>query len=160
MKVRAVSGEEDWQWILEHAGPIGGAQVVSRGVLHTLQDHTALLAEEDRQKLGFAVYRMEGSECELLAILAVDQWRGTGSLLLEAVVAEARRAACNRVCLVTTNDNVDALRFYQKRGFRLNLLRVDAFDEVIRLKGLERQHPVLGHHAIPIRDEILLSRSL
>ena len=49
---------------------------------------------------------------------------GIGSRLLERVIEVARDAGSRRVWLTTTNDNLDALRFYQRRGFRLQSLRV------------------------------------
>jgi acetolactate synthase regulatory subunit len=55
---------------------------------------------------------------------------------------------------VTTNDNVDALRFYQRRGFRLDTLRAGAVDEARR--GLKPLIPESGRYAIPLRDELEL----
>jgi hypothetical protein len=58
----------------------------------------------------------------------------------------------------TTNDNVDALRFYQRRGFRLAALRTRAVDELRR--RLKPTIPAVGEHGIPIRDEIELEIEL
>ena len=59
--------------------------------------------------------------------------------------------------LITTNDNLDALRFYQRRGFALTELRPGAVDESRRMKP---QIPLVGAHGIPIRDELVLVREL
>ena len=59
--------------------------------------------------------------------------------------------------LITTNDNVDALRFYQRRGFVLTELRPGAVDESRRMKP---QIPLVGAYGIPIRDELVLVREL
>jgi hypothetical protein len=55
--------------------------------------------------------------------------------------------------LITTNDNVAALRFYQKRGFTLAALHKNALEQSRRLKP---QIPLLGLDGIPLRDEIEL----
>ena len=60
--------------------------------------------------------------------------------------------------LVTTNDNVDALRFYQRRGLRISGLRIGAVDE--SRARLKPQIPEIGAYGIPLRDEIELSKEL
>ena len=71
---------------------------------------------------------------ELVAINAVSQWQGVGSALVEAIAASAIATGFEAIRLTTTNDNLDALRFYQRRGFRLTALRPGAVDESRRLK--------------------------
>ena len=99
-------------------------------------------------------YVLGTDECEVLTLHAVRQGQGAGSALLDAVVAIARDAGCARLWLVTTNDNVDALRFYQRRGFRLRELRPGAVDQARR--DLKPEIPAIGDHGIPIRDELEL----
>jgi GNAT superfamily N-acetyltransferase len=50
-------------------------------------------------------------QCEILTLHADEQWRGAGTALIEAVGHLARRQGCTRLWIITTNDNVDALRF-------------------------------------------------
>ena len=59
--------------------------------------------------------------------------------------------------LITTNDNLNALRFYQGRGFRLVAVHPGAVEASRRLKP---QIPELGSFGIPIRDELELELSL
>ena len=59
---------------------------------------------------------------------------------------------------MTTNDNVDALRFYQRRGFRLAVLRPGAVDE--SREALKPEIPRSGEHDIPLRDELELEMDL
>ena len=70
-------------------------------------------------------------------------------------MGQARRSACREVWLTTTNDNVDALRFYQRRGFRLAQLRPGAVDQSRQRKP---EIPRVGDYGIPLRDEIDLTR--
>ena len=77
---------------------------------------------------------------------------GIGSLLLERVVAAAREAGCSRLWLTTTNDNVDALRFYQRRGFALSALRTGVVVEARRT--VKPDLPATGAYGIPMRDEL------
>ena len=70
----------------------------------------------------------------------------------------ARRLGCTRLWVLTTNDNVDALRFYQRRGFRLSTLRPGAVDEARR--NLKPQISETGDYGIRLRDEIELTMDL
>jgi Acetyltransferase (GNAT) family len=67
-------------------------------------------------------------QCEILTLHAGEQWHGAGTALIEAVGHLARRQGCTRLWVITTNDNVDALRFYQRRGFCLVRVYRDAVD--------------------------------
>lgn len=130
----------------------GGSLQARRGELHDVLALPGFVVEEDGRLLGIATYRRDGSECELAFVEAFERGRGVGSALLDAVVAAAD--GCDRVWVVTTNDNLDALRFYQRRGFRLAELRVGAVDRA--RKGLKPQIPQLGDGGIAIRDELEL----
>jgi ribosomal protein S18 acetylase RimI-like enzyme len=66
------------------------------------------------------------------------------------------RTEGQRLWLVTTNDNLDALRFYQRRGFRITEVRPGASDEARR--ALKPSMSEVGNFGIPIRDEIVLER--
>lgn len=103
--------------------------------------------------LGLALYRVDGTECEVMTLDSLTPNEGIGSALLEAVKAAAAEQGCKRLWLITTNDNVRALRFYQKRGFHIAAIHVDALNESRRLKP---QIPIIGIDGIPLRDEIEL----
>jgi ribosomal protein S18 acetylase RimI-like enzyme len=91
--------------------------------MHPL-DHLALLAFDEVQALaGVLTYMVDGPSCEILTLHAAAQWHGVGTALVAEVERVAAGAGCDRLWVVTTNDNVDALRFYQRRGFRLAALR-------------------------------------
>jgi N-acetylglutamate synthase-like GNAT family acetyltransferase len=121
-------------------------------------DQPSLLAITDEGLVGAATYVITGDDCELLTLHARRRFSGTGSALLTAVQEVARRAGCTRLWVVTTNDNVDALRFYQRRGFRLSRLRPGAVDQSRRT--LKPEIPVVGSHGIDIRDELELEMDL
>jgi GNAT superfamily N-acetyltransferase len=91
---------------------------------------------------------------EIVTINALDLYQGIGTQLIEAVRAEAKRQGCHQITLTTTNDNIGALRFYQRRGFRLAALRPGAVDRSRRRKP---EIPRTGDFGIPLRDEIDLT---
>jgi GNAT superfamily N-acetyltransferase len=105
---------------------------------------------------GVLTYDIVGSECEILTLHAAEPQSGAGTVLIDAAHAVAARAGCHTLWVLTTNDNVDALRFYQRRGFRLSALRPGAVDE--SRQTLKPHIPLTGSYGIPLRDEIELSQ--
>jgi GNAT superfamily N-acetyltransferase len=133
-------------------------RVARRGELVDPLRHPALLAWAGDHLAGVATYAIVESDCELLTLHARSSFTGTGSALLAAVEEIARRSACTRLWVVTTNDNVDALRFYQRRGFRLAHLRAGAVNQSRRT--LKPEIPVIGSYGIELRDELELQIDL
>jgi ribosomal protein S18 acetylase RimI-like enzyme len=131
--------------------------VVGRGGVWKPAELPGFAAFDGERCVGLVTYELDGEACEIVTIDALEEGRGIGTALLEAVVAVARRAECKRVQLLTTNNNLRALAFYQKRGFRLVALVPGAIDEERRLKP---SIPELDRVGLPIRDELHLELPL
>ena len=131
--------------------------MVSRGRLFDVLDHDGFVAVSDGKWIGYATYDVVGDELEVTVLESFTSRRGVGSALLAACVGVALEGGLGRVCVVTTNDNVHALRFYQRRGFVMAALRRDAVTEARRT--LKPEIPLLGVDDVPIRDEIELDLS-
>jgi GNAT superfamily N-acetyltransferase len=129
-----------------------------RGELMRPADHLGFLAWSGDDLVGVATYVVSGPSCELLTLHATERFAGTGSALLAAVRSLAERAGCTRLWVVTTNDNVDALRFYQRRGFRLTALRPGAVEE--SRVNLKPEIPTSGAYGIRLCDELELEMDL
>jgi GNAT superfamily N-acetyltransferase len=133
-------------------------RVARRGALEHPLDHPALLAEAGAELLGVLTYAIRGADCEVMTLHTDRQWSGVGTALLAEAKRIARAAGCTRLWLITTNDNVDALRFYQRRGFRLAALHRGAVeDSRARLKP---EIPAVGAYGIALRDELELEQAI
>ncbi len=131
------------------------AVVARQGELVDARLHPALLAaDRDGGLAGVATWIAAGDSVELLTLHAVRQWAGAGTALVAAARTLARAIGARRLWLITTNDNTDALRFYQRRGFRL--ARVDAGAVDRSRATLKPAIPEIGLHGILIRDELEL----
>ena len=150
------SNDEQAQLWLTHLwkSEWGGDMMVSHGHVYRLSELTSIIAKENDTLVGAATYRFDDADgCELMSINAISQGAGIGTLLLKAVEEEAEKHRCRRVWLITSNDNLDALRFYQRRGYRIATIYPGAVDEARRMKPTI---PLLGHQGIEIHDEIEL----
>lgn len=148
----------DRTWVRERTELLfGGETVVSRDVVHQPAELPGFIAMEDGERVGLATFRIADGECELVTVDALCQWCGVGTALLEAVEKAARAEGCAKIWLITTNDNIDGLRFFQRRGFRITAVRVNGMDAIRRLKpGV----PLVGSYGIPINDEIEMEKPL
>jgi len=100
----------------------------------------------------------DGAEIRALAVRSDTRGRGVGRALLEAAHDSIRLTGGRRAWLVTTNDNLAALRLYQRAGYRLVALRAGAVDDARR--ALKPTIPLIGEGGIPIRDELVLEAAL
>ncbi|MFC5452761.1 GNAT family N-acetyltransferase [Paenibacillus aestuarii] len=158
IEVRPPQSAEDQAWLGQlWLDEWGGDTMVSRGKLYRYEDVSAVIAWLDGSRVGAATYSFDKDDCELTSINAVITGSGIGSHLLSFVEQTAREAGLGRLWFVTTNDNVDALRFYQKRDYRLAAVHVNAIEAARKLKP---SIPAIGYYGIPIRDELELEKLL
>ena len=134
-----------------------GSEVVAvRGTSLRPAEMAGFIAERSDRLAGLLTYQLLGADTlEIVTLNALDRRAGIGTMLIEAVVAKARRFGCREIRLTTTNDHLDALRFYQRRGDRLAELRAG---EVDRARQHKPEIPQVGDYGIPLRDEIDLAR--
>ncbi len=131
----------------------GSARIVTRGVVHDGERLPGFLALMEGRRVGLLTYRIEGAECESVNLNSLVEGMGVGSALVEAVRKVATSTGCRRLWLITTNDNMAALRFYQTGGFQLVAVHRNALEESRRLKP---EIALVGLDGVPVRDEIEL----
>jgi len=105
--------------------------------------------------VGALNYSEEPERTVIVVINVLPQWQGigVGRALVEALATEAKRKGIARIVVATANDDMLALTFYQRLGFRITGIKPG---EVLRRHGGE----ITGFSGIPIRDEIQLALEL
>ena len=127
--------------------------MVSRGKKHHFDDLDGFVAMDDNNINGMVTFRKAGHEIEIISLDSFMENKGIGTTLLNAVIDFGKQSAIRRMWLITTNDNLNALRFYQKRNWTITSIYKDAVTEARKIKP---EIPVMGHDNIPIRHEIEL----
>lgn len=143
------------EWVLTEFW--GSPRVVTHGRLHHAGSLPGFVARFEGEPVGLITYRVEGDECEIVTLNSLHEGIGVGTKLIEAVIGAARAVGGRRLWLITTNDNLPALEFYQKRGFTLCALYPGAAAESRKQKP---EIPDRGYGGLPIRDEIELELRL
>ncbi len=132
----------------------GSTQMAGHGQLFDVPDLAGFMAESEGEWLGHLAYIVERPMLEIVWVGSISEREGIGSALIAEGVNLAREQDLTRVWLVTTNDNLDALRFYQRRGFRIVAFHRAAVDDARR--ELKPELPLTGSFGIPMRDELRL----
>lgn len=131
--------------------------VISSGIYDcSTLDGFAILNNEN-SIIGLITYVIEDNECEIISLDSIEEGKGIGSLLISEVEKLALTKKCNLIRLVTTNDNLLALKFYQKRNFQLSKVIRNAVENARKFKP---EIPLVGNDGIPIRDEIELIKPI
>ena len=106
---------------------------------------------EGKDIIGLITYILYDDILEITSLDSLYENQGIGSKLVEAVKHEAKKREIQKIVLITTNDNINAIKFYQKRGFDMVHLFHDALDVSRKLKP---EIPLIGENSIPLRHEI------
>jgi len=155
--VRSIQAS-DRNWVESFVKSHWGSEiVVAKGRVLRPAELDGFAGFKRNSPVGLVTYSIEGPDCEVVTIDSNSQGEGIGTALIDAVKGRAKVKGCRRLWLITTNNNLNALGFYQKRGFRLIALYPNALEASRKLKhGI----PMKAENGIPIRDELELELEL
>ncbi len=157
MNIRPITdADREWmrQFVIDHWGD--EIVVVHEQVIRP-HEHEGFAVFEGDEVIGLITFHIKGDACEVLSLDSLREGQGIGTGLMNAVITEAWARSCTRVWLITTNDNIRALAFYQKRGFAIAAVHRNA---VTRARAIKPSIPLVADNGIPIRDEIELEMVL
>lgn len=158
MRIRALE-PEDREWLEAFIREQWGSEVQAfHGERIRPAEYPGFVAEENGAYVGVITLRFFDDVCEMVTVNATPKGHGVGSALVAAVAEHARARGCTQVRVTTTNANLDALRFYMRRGFRLVELRPGAVDTA--REELKPEIPETGAYGIPMHDEVELEMPL
>lgn len=125
--------------------------MVVRGEIVDMTKMDGFVMYNDETIIGLVTYRIKDRECEIMSLDSLRENQGIGTALVNKVVEEAIKTKCTKVKLITTNDNINAMRFYQKRGFDIVRIYQNSLEVARRMKP---SIPVIGEFGIPLKHEI------
>jgi GNAT superfamily N-acetyltransferase len=135
----------------------GGEPLVIRARNYYPSKLNGLIATRGSDIAGFLFFGIQKNSCEIVVFEVFDKFIGLGTLMLNRLINLVKKKGCERIFLMTSNDNLDALRFYQRRGFHICGIHLDSVKESRKMKPAI---PLNGEYGIPLRDEIDLEMLL
>ena len=131
----------------------GSDFIVSRGKIIYGKDLPGFMILKNDKIIGLLTYHLENNSCEIVSLDSLTPNQGIGSRLIQKIIEKAKNNKYSCLRLITTNDNIDAMKFYQKIGFVFKAIYPNAIEESRKQK---QDIPTIGKYNIPIRDEIEL----
>lgn len=152
IKIKEI-GKKDRKWMsgffLKHWK---SEKIVSRGKIYHSQKLPGFVAISGGRYAGITTYYVKNRQCEIITLNSIVRKKGIGTALIKRLKKEAKKLNCKRLWLTVTNDNVDAMRFYQKRGFYMKAVYPNAI--TFARNKLKPEIPMIGEYGILMRDEI------
>lgn len=130
--------------------------IISSGI-YNCDQLDGYIYEEAEEILGLLTYVFHEEALEVISLDSVQEGQGIGSKLMQAVELLAKQKGLLKITLLTTNDNLNALKFYQKRGYRIVKVIPDA---VTKARAIKPSIPLIGDKGIPLHDELQLEKLL
>lgn len=147
--------DHDWARALIGAHQGGDHRVARLGELLDPAEQEGIVAEVDGRPVGLLTAHETDRGLEVLTLHSEVGGLGAGTRLLEVALRVADASHAPRLWLVTTNDNIDAIRWCLRRGFTVAAVHAGAVDaDRATIKPtIPAVNPVNG---LPIRDFVEL----
>ncbi|QXJ48858.1 GNAT family N-acetyltransferase [Bacillus altitudinis] len=149
---------KDFSWLTcffnEHWG---GTTMVSKGTTYNVLNENIMLAKRGDTIVGILVYKIFKEEAEILTLEALEKYHGVGSKLLFELEQHLKTQNIQSINLITSNDNLNAIRFYQRKGYSFKNIYIGAIDKARMLKPTI---PSIGNYGINVKDELEFEKRL
>ncbi|WP_019743658.1 GNAT family N-acetyltransferase [Bacillus altitudinis] len=149
---------KDFSWLTcffnEHWG---GTTMVSKGTTYNVLNENIMLAKRGDSIVGILVYKIFKEEAEILTLEALEKYHGVGSKLLFELEQHLKTQNIHSINLITSNDNLNAIRFYQRKGYSFKNIYIGAIDKARMLKPTI---PSIGNYGIHVKDELEFEKRL
>jgi N-acetylglutamate synthase-like GNAT family acetyltransferase len=135
----------------------GSSIIVTKRKQHHVKDLLGYVVEEKDKIIAYGLYEIRKRQCEIIVLEAIDRGKGYGRIILDKIVDHAKKDNCKKIWLITTNDNISALKYWQKAGFCISNIKPG---EMVNYRTIKPEIPLIGEYGIKIMDEIEMEQVL
>ena len=135
----------------------GSAQMIISSGTYDCAKLDGYVYNEGASIIGLVTYVVHADSLEVISLDSIQEGKGIGSGLMTEVEQFALEHAIPKIELITTNDNLHALKFYQKRGYRITHIFPNA---VVEARKVKPTILLIGNDGIPLLDELKLQKKL
>ena len=97
----------------------GSSQMIISSGIYDCAKLVGFLYEESDEILGLLTYTIHEDALEVISLDSIREGQGIGSKLMHELELLAKKVGLEKITLITTNDNLAALKFYQKKAIAL-----------------------------------------
>ena len=112
---------------------MGSNVIVTKGKIYKAEDLDGIWVYENEKIIGLGLYFIN-EDCEIVLLVTYIQNKGIGTQIFNKIKEIAITRNCKRIWLITTNDNIDAIKFYQKKGFYFSNIYINAIENSRKIK--------------------------
>lgn len=145
--------EKDKDWIKKFIVSAWGSEIIIASKPFNALTLPGFIAELNGKTVGIVTFNIVKGKLEIVSLNSTLEGKGIGSTLIAKMKELAKERKLKSVWLLTSNDNIDSLKFYQKRGFRITKVYPNAIDEARKIKP---KIPEIGNYGIPLKDALEL----
>jgi ribosomal protein S18 acetylase RimI-like enzyme len=146
--------ESDNAWLSDYLkNSWGSSIVVTQGKIYRSEDLEGYIAESNNKVVGIGLFDISSNRCEIVVLESMIPKKGIGTRIVESIKQQAEKMNCDVLWLITTNDNTNAIMYYEKIGFKVTATYKDA---IIKARKIKPEIPLIGNNGIEIKDEIKL----
>ncbi|MDH2208386.1 MULTISPECIES: GNAT family N-acetyltransferase [unclassified Empedobacter] len=127
--------------------------MISKSQIHYVDNLESFVYMKENEIKGLLTFYIKEDEMEIVSLDSFEENIGIGSLLINEAINYYKQNFLKRLWLITTNDNLNALKFYQKKNFNISEFHFNAIEKSRKLKP---SIPKYGYDNIPILHEIEL----
>lgn len=133
-------------------------KVISQGRIYQYKNLQGFIAVYQNKRVGLITYTIKNEKIlEIISINSLKKNIGIGTEFVNHITKFAKSRQIDKIEVVTTNDNLKALKFYQKCGFKIMTVNVNIMREYRKIKP---EIPLKAENGILIRDEFILQKKL
>ena len=129
----------------------GSEKIVTHSIVYYPADLNGYFAKHHNKIVGLVTFTTSEEKIELISLNSEIENKGIATQLIKLVEEYAVKNCIKKLALFTTNDNLNAIKFYQKRGFTHTETFYNAVDECRKIKP---EIPKLAENGIEIKDEL------
>ena len=131
--------------------------VISTGIYNLVELEGYVAWSSIGEIIGVVTFKRLDGLIEIISLDSVLENQGIGTRLIMMIELMAVENQIPLIKVITTNDNMGALSFYQRKGYRIKEIIEGAVDRARRVKP---EIPLIGERGIPINDELVLYKQL
>lgn len=130
----------------------GSTSIVYSGMVYDLNTLKGIALKNNDIIVSILFYQVINKELNIILLESFVKRKGFGRIILQKIKEISKGNKYKRIIVTTTNDNIDAIKFYQLNEFDIIEVKFNAVDLSRKIKP---EIPSVGNYGIKIKHELI-----